>query len=464
MVLTRLFQRRDAALFYAALLVTSVATGTLTARNQQSVSLPVIGIVAVCGAVVMLSIPAQVLFLGWLFVAPFLQVSAGATSLGRALVWGLYVGPALMLVVLTVMRRRASHSRTWLDVIPAVYVAYVFGSLVLTHGLSTRPAGSLKAFFEIVALGAVVYYFLTSGPGADIPPARIATVVLAGGAVQGGLALVERASGWNLWNDNYWHINNGAARAVSTLDNPAVLGAYLGVTVVVALAVLGWGGPRHMRRLAAVALVLSVPGLLVTLTRGPILATAVVASLVLVLGPRTRLIGVVTIAGAALVLVLLLPAVRSSELYQQRVADRVNVEGRLVLQKLSFQLAAKKPIVGWGYGSFDRVKQVEQLKFNDSIPVGVLGLTSHDTYLTNLVELGGLGLLLLLLPWTAILLRAIKRMRISSTDRWLLVAGVAAVFVIVLTATTVDFRFFSFAETLPWVFLAIVQRTLATPG
>jgi hypothetical protein len=45
------------------------------------------------------------------------------------------------------------------------------------------------------------------------------------------------------------------------------------------------------------------------------------------------------------------------------------------------------------------------------------------------------------------------------------VAGIAAVFVIGLTATTLDYRFFSFVPVLPWLLLGLMRRgTETTPG
>ena len=72
-------------------------------------------------------------------------------------------------------------------------------------------------------------------------------------------------------------------------------------------------------------------------------------------------------------------------------------------------------------------------------------------------------MLLLLLPQAAILLAAARRARAPSPDRWLLVGGIAAVAVVGLTATTLDFRFFSFITAIPWLFLGLLRRVVG-PG
>ncbi|WP_332699846.1 hypothetical protein, partial [Halalkalibacter lacteus] len=86
----------------------------------------------------------------------------------------------------------------------------------------------------------------------------------------------------NLWGDTHWH-EAGLARTVGTLVNPAVLGMFIGVGFVFALAVLAWDGPRRLRRLSWAMVIVGVPGLLFTLTRAPVLATAISAAAMLIL-------------------------------------------------------------------------------------------------------------------------------------------------------------------------------------
>jgi O-antigen ligase len=160
--------------------------------------------------------------------------------------------------------------------------------------------------------------------------------------------------------------------------------------------------------------------------------------------------------------VLLLPSFRNTELYEQRVADTVNVQGRAVLQDWSLRLAAQKPVFGWGYGSFDQAKNTSGF-YAEGVPIrNVLQYTSHDTYLTVLVELGALGILLLVGPFAVLGLQALARSRIATPDRWLNAACLGSLVVVFLTSSTVDFRFFSFAQILPFVFLAILRRTTGT--
>src|SRR5205823_6547666 len=200
------------------------------------------------------------------------------------------------------------------------------------------------------------------------------------------MAIVEWGSGWNLWHDTSWQ--GADARATATLANPAVTGAFIGVGIVVALAVLCWDGPATLRRLAIVMLVVGVPGLYATKTRGPILATAIAAALCLLLSARSRLVGLAVLAFVALALTAFWPQIQSSSTYRNRFNNTQNVQARLVLQDVSIRLAERKPVFGWGYDSFDRVKYDVSVR-SARIPVTqALQSTSHDTYLTILVEFG----------------------------------------------------------------------------
>jgi O-antigen ligase len=451
---------RPATFPLVSVVLVGVMAGMLVARAQNRLPSPLIGLLTLAGLVLVLTMQSRHLFLGWLFAASFLEpTAADVTGPGRALVWALYVGPAAGLLLLTLLRR--AHRVSALDLAPLGYVAFVLVSIVLTTNLiHTDLRNTLKVVFLNIALGVVVYYFLTVGPGAFIERDVILKLFLYGGIAQGALAVVDAMTGWNVWGSSQWQGIGGVSRATSTLANPAVLGAYLGVTTVIAVAVLVWGGPRSLRRLALASMVFSVPGLFLTLTRGPILGALLGAVALLVFG-RSRLLAWGIIAVTALVIVTVLPTIQRSPLYHERIAESQNVQFRVAIQNLSLHLAAQKPLLGWGYGSFDRVKDRAGVVPASASGQSVLQITSHNTYLTMLVELGGLGLLLYAAPFVVFGLKGFHRVRARGPDSWISAAALAALCVVVFTGATLDYRFFSFALMLPWVFLAILRRPTA---
>ena len=128
----------------------------------------------------------------------------------------------------------------------------------------------------------------------------------------------------------------------------------------------------------------------------------------------------------------------------------------------AIQLAEQKPALGWGYGSFDTVKNGPNADIEGVYAASVKLYTSHDTFLTMLVELGLVGVCLFAIPFLVVGTTSVRRMRSGGADAWVRSASVAALGVCVLSAMTFDTRFFSVAIVLPWIFLGLARRPLAT--
>jgi O-antigen ligase len=190
-------------------------------------------------------------------------------------------------------------------------------------------------------------------------------------------------------------------------------------------------------------------------------ATMVAVLLVLVAG-RRRLLAITLIACAALALVVAWPHIRSSSVYQRRAANVETVLVREQIQRVSLVAWREKPILGWGFRSFDRVKNDTDFPYVPGLPGNIYlyarEATSHDTYLTVLVELGLVGLLLLLAPFAAIVAKTLARARTVTADRWIVAAASGSLVVVFLTGATIDYRFFSLVPALPFVMLAILRR------
>ena len=178
-------------------------------------------------------------------------------------------------------------------------------------------------------------------------------------------------------------------------------------------------GQPKLRRLSLATLAATVPALYFTYTRGPILATFAVAMLLIVARPRMRLVAAGVAAVAALVIAVSWGAISSSSVYRARgPGETVNVRTRLVISEASLHLAAQRPILGWGYGEFDTVKNSESFNTGSLPSKQLYDYTSHDTYLTVLVELGVVGLALLLLPWIIIGRLTLRASRWTTTSKW----------------------------------------------
>jgi O-antigen ligase len=451
-------QRHVLVTLVPAAAAASLVAGVALARGGPLTQLAFMGLFGLAGLWLLVSIPPQTLFLGWLFLAPLLQNGADGSATGAPLAVALYAVPGVMMAVYTLAHREGARLRP-VELLPAAYLAYVLAVMLATSdALQSTP----RFTFTTALLGPVVFYFLRIGPGAGIAAERIVVTLMYAAIVQGAMSVVDITTGWNLWHETAWQEGPHAnfPRAVATLSNPAVLGTLLGVAIVTAVAALTWNGPRALRRPALATLAICIPGLLATLTRGPILATILGVVCVLAFSRwRTKLLA--AIAVLTIVFVATLPTLRASTLYQDRVASSENITTREALQDWSLQLAAERPVFGWGYASFDEAKNSAQFDVRGTNIDLVLDFTSHNTYLTMLVELGGIGLLLFASPFVALAVAGVLQARRPTEDRWLIVASVVSLGVVALSAMTFDLRFFSFAQVLTWVLLALLARPRA---
>jgi O-antigen ligase len=279
--------------------------------------------------------------------------------------------------------------------------------------------------------------------------------------LEGAMSIIDSLTGWNLWHDYLWRV--GEARSVATLNNPAVLGAFLGMGIMLAVAVLVWQGPPRLRTAAVAAIALGLPGVYFTLTRAPIIATIVGILLILASRPSTRVLAAACCIVAVVLLSLSWGNITSSTVYRNRVTNSGNVEVRFALERWSWKLIKQKPVFGWGYNSFDKAKAQAGLTAEDRATFGTAS-TSHNSYLTVLVEYGVLGFLLLAIPWIGILWRGLIDALRDREARWLTVGSIGAIFVFVFANNAGDFRYFSFVPAVAWALLGLLRRRQLVEG
>src|SRR5205814_969432 len=245
---------------------------------------PLVLIVALAGSAVLLAVETTQLFLLWLFVAPIFQGSASESHFGHALSLALYSVPPVLLLVKHFTVDGPRPDVKWFDILPALYLLFLVGSLFTTASseLQQGALGTFHTIWQNVAIGIVIYYVVAFWRGRGPSLVATARVLLVAAALQAAMALVEWPTHWNLWHDTRWQ-RGGGDRSIATLANPAITGAFIGVGIVAALAVLCWQGPVELRRLAIVMLLIGFPALYATKTRGPILATMVAALLIVLL-------------------------------------------------------------------------------------------------------------------------------------------------------------------------------------
>lgn len=438
-------------LLVPAMTLALAAAAAAGAARGGTILLAVGAAVVVIGLAVAVALPPEHVFLGWLAIAPFVQGTIGATGGSHAFRVAVYSFPPLLFIFWTFTRRRNAEL-AFIDALPLLYFVLVVISARAGAGHPTTTQ-----IYSIVAVGVAVYYFLAFGPvERDIFP-RVARVLLLTGCLSAAWVMVSRATGID--SSSYQNDpSSSASRAAGTFGSPAVLGTFLGVVLVLAVTVLAWGGPPRLRRLSLLAIVLAVPALALTLTRGPLIAAGAVVLLVLVARARTRW---ATALGVAILLTFVVAewgVISSTHLYKSRFSDKENVQIRVALDHVAVNLAERKPVFGWGYGSFDEVKHLATFNPGRFTHDEVLIFTSHNTFLTVLAETGLVGFCVLVLPWLVLARRTLASVVRGVAPQWLLVASLAMLGVWILSAGTFDVRFFSLASALPWLAAGIMRR------
>lgn len=307
------------------------------------------------------------------------------------------------------------------------------GLLFFTALLSVVRSGNpLFGFFDLFALSCsiLLYFYLAS----QLRERRELTLVLACLALnvglQGAIAVAQHLTDSNLGLDFFGATKGmrdyaslaALSRAGGTLGHPNSLALFLDLLLPLtfSLLFLPWRFPVRLG--LAFLLLLGLAGLVVTLSRGGMLASGLALLLVLYRQLRERLgrgpavvyVTLVLVVGGTLLLATDNPVNRRFFRH-----DYGTAYGRLPHMAVAVNLIAAHPFLGVGLNNyceaaprFDTTR--EWIISQWQVPV-------HNLYLYIAGEIGLLGLLWLLLFWLAVLRRLAAAWR--SADRYFRTVG-----------------------------------------
>lgn len=442
-------------LILLAVAATSVFMGWNVARGSLLAVVPLaLGILAL-----FIALRPDVLFVGWLLAAPFIQETARDSQVGLALTSVFYALPPLVLAMHTVRSNSLARHVRWYDALPAAYLGLILVSQGFVDSSQLAAFGFYTGLLHAsVFVGVIMYYVCAFGPLSRLSAHDLAAAVLLSVSLVAVLGIVQHYTAWTLWGAQ---LVDDPPRIVVTLSNPALLGAFLGAGIVTAVAVLALGGPRSLRRPAIATLVLALPALFFTYTRAGIVATVLVAAVLALVRQRTRLPAVAVAFVAATVFFASWGTLTQSSLYQERASDQENVSGRLIQARAALDLVSEKPIFGVGYGQYDTAKSTLETSSGNLSEHSLYGYTSHNTFLTIIAELGILGIVVFLLPWAIVVFETIRTIGAPSVfPPWFTASLLAVLAIIGLTALTTDMRFASFVPALAWIVVGLLRRRL----
>jgi O-antigen ligase len=144
-----------------------------------------------------------------------------------------------------------------------------------------------------------------------------------------------------------------------------------------------------------------------------------------------------------------------------RFSETSPVYDRIVVFDAMYQMFQIKPVLGWGYETLDQNVQRYYRRVGDATIVNRM-VTSHNTYLTVLTELGLLGLMLYLFPvawWFVLSMRVWQRIPKEGIWSRSLLALLWLVMLFNFTVSNfMDMRWFPIGLTLWWLVLGLIAN------
>jgi O-antigen ligase len=144
-----------------------------------------------------------------------------------------------------------------------------------------------------------------------------------------------------------------------------------------------------------------------------------------------------------------------------RIQEVRTINDRLVIYDALIQMIEHKPLFGWGYETVDRFSS-QFYRSVGNAPVLNKYLTSHNTYLTIMAELGLVGFIFFIFPFAYWLVKSIRvwpRLPATGTrSRPMLVVLWLAALHFFIVSNTMDMRFFSLGLGLWWLTLGLIAN------
>ncbi len=145
----------------------------------------------------------------------------------------------------------------------------------------------------------------------------------------------------------------------------------------------------------------------------------------------------------------------------ERLGEWRQIESRIIMNSAGFRMMVEEPLFGRGYGTYDLYdwEYMQPVGQMEATNYELATATSHNTYLTILVETGLVGLILYLLPTLYFLSRTVSDWD-SVDDKAYLILLWMLILIVQIAGQIADLRFFPFILAYWWFALALIANTL----
>lgn len=417
-------------------------------------------VLAVPAALLLIRYPFLSIML-WMLIFPF--VVRGVSGFAVPIYWTLHrfvIPGALWLVILRDWaggRKKESVRFGIPEFVMALSLLWAMGSVLLFNNNKLK---TLVSVYDELFVPYCAYCFIRLYAPTEKDLRRFLPVAFFTIMTQSVIGIIS-------WVDPHmlprqW-LNDAGARIDGTFDNPAV---FTSTILFLALIFFQYGihsKSKVFRLLAILTLGFTFFMTFVSLSRGSWLGALFVGIGLLILYPRVLIPPTVI---AAVVALLLGATVFRGEVdvFYQRLTTASTAEDRVSTGARSLLMFSEKPILGWGFGNYDRFK--DGFLVNTILDVKESDNTSHNTYLTILAEQGFPAVIFYLFPtayWLLASLTAWRRM--PRGGLWSLTFFIM-LWLLVLDHITVSsfmdmIRFNLFGTTVYWMLLGLVSNMAA---
>ena len=336
----------------------------------------------------------------------------------------------------------------------ALLVLYAVGSAAWSNTLTQHQAG-----FELLdRLGLVPFLLYLVAPAA-FATERERTILLGTlavvGAYLGATAFFEMIGPHSLVFPHFilnpaLGIHDGRARGPFLEAGADGLGMF--GCAVAAMMLLDRPLKQWVRWALIAIAALCLLGLVLTLTR-QVWAGAAAGALLASVGSRklrrhipTALVaGVVVIGGALVVIPSLQAKLHTRASAQKPVWDRLNSD------EAALRMIESRPLLGFGWGTFPRFSP-QYYHVAKSYPLSAVGEV-HNVVLSNLAELGAVGVALWLVGLAAAIIAPLRRRGPPELEVWKL--GLIAIVVAWFVQANFAPLAYAFDNYLPWLFAGV---------
>lgn len=245
-----------------------------------------------------------------------------------------------------------------------------------------------------------------------------------------------------------WIDSQGGLRAAGVLGNPAIYGATLGMGILAGLAYLSYAKPKVIKASLVATIGILLYGVFASLTRSAWLSVTAVLfpALFLINGLWKKTLPIIALG--LLLFSMLWSMLPDSSKIIQRALTTKTINQRFEVINIGVERFLEKPLTGWGAGALNI--------FN----LAGAGITSHNTYLTFLVD-GGLVLFLCFCAAIGFLLTRVTNVfrmtKRGSLERNVLVAMTGSILIYLLSGMALELRYFGYFNTLFWICAGVID-------